>query len=108
MDGGREGIRTPDPLLAKQVLSQLSYTPTEELILILKHFPVFCPSLFMFLGLNRAFTVHLFVDRAHWTVTVHIRSPITGCAPEKPQQGLILGGRSGRSSTETVRKPASL
>src|SRR5436309_14197650 len=26
--GGREGIRTPDPLLAKQVLSQLSYTPT--------------------------------------------------------------------------------
>ena len=28
--GGREGIRTPDPLLAKQVLSQLSYTPTKE------------------------------------------------------------------------------
>jgi hypothetical protein len=28
MVGGREGIRTPDPLLAKQVLSQLSYTPT--------------------------------------------------------------------------------
>jgi hypothetical protein len=27
MNGGREGIRTPDPLLAKQVLSQLSYTP---------------------------------------------------------------------------------
>jgi hypothetical protein len=35
MDGGREGIRTPDPLLAKQVLSQLSYTPTvNSLILI--------------------------------------------------------------------------
>ena len=29
--GGREGIRTPDPLLAKQVLSQLSYTPTVEI-----------------------------------------------------------------------------
>jgi hypothetical protein len=29
--GGREGIRTPDPLLAKQVLSQLSYTPTAGL-----------------------------------------------------------------------------
>jgi hypothetical protein len=28
-------------VLAKQVLSQLSYTPTEELILILNHFPVF-------------------------------------------------------------------
>ena len=26
--GGDEGIRTPDPLLAKQVLSQLSYAPT--------------------------------------------------------------------------------
>ena len=25
--GGDEGVRTPDPLLAKQVLSQLSYTP---------------------------------------------------------------------------------
>ena len=25
--GGREGIRTPDPLVANQVLSQLSYTP---------------------------------------------------------------------------------
>ena len=26
-DGGDKGIRTLDPLLAKQVLSQLSYTP---------------------------------------------------------------------------------
>jgi hypothetical protein len=26
-DGGDEGIRTPDPLLAKQVLFQLSYAP---------------------------------------------------------------------------------
>jgi hypothetical protein len=26
--GGRGGARTPDPLLAKQALSQLSYTPT--------------------------------------------------------------------------------
>ena len=28
--GGRGGTRTPDPLLAKQVLCQLSYTPTVE------------------------------------------------------------------------------
>ena len=28
LGGGAEGIRTPDPLLAKQVLSQLSYSPT--------------------------------------------------------------------------------
>ena len=27
MIGGRGGTRTPDPLLAKQVLCQLSYTP---------------------------------------------------------------------------------
>jgi hypothetical protein len=27
--GGRERVRTADPLLAKQVLSQLSYTPIE-------------------------------------------------------------------------------
>ena len=27
--GGDEGIRTPDPLLAGQVLSQLSYTPVQ-------------------------------------------------------------------------------
>ena len=27
--GGAEGVRTPDPLLAKQVLSQLSYSPNE-------------------------------------------------------------------------------
>ena len=27
-DGGGERVRTDDPLLAKQVLSQLSYTPT--------------------------------------------------------------------------------
>ena len=28
VDGGDEGTRTPDPLLAKEVLSQLSYIPT--------------------------------------------------------------------------------
>ena len=41
MVGGREGIRTPDPLLAKQVLSQLSYTPTVGVPFILKHLPAF-------------------------------------------------------------------
>ena len=37
MVGGRGRDRTGDPLLAKQVLSQLSYTPTAELRLILKY-----------------------------------------------------------------------
>jgi transposase-like protein len=41
MVGGRDRDRTGDPLLAKQVLSQLSYTPTREATLILKHFPPF-------------------------------------------------------------------
>ena len=31
--GGDERVRTDDPLLAKQVLSQLSYTPMRELSL---------------------------------------------------------------------------
>src|SRR5271166_4260888 len=48
--GGREEIRTPDPLLAKQVLSQLSYTPTVGTTLILKHFSRFQNPLPRFLG----------------------------------------------------------
>src|SRR5271166_2496829 len=35
--GGRDRDRTGDPLLAKQVLSQLSYTPTVGVTFILKH-----------------------------------------------------------------------
>src|SRR6266852_6631131 len=37
-NGGRGRDRTGDPLLAKQVLSQLSYTPTVGVTSILKHF----------------------------------------------------------------------
>jgi hypothetical protein len=47
--GGRDRDRTGDPLLAKQVLSQLSYTPTVGVPFILKHFRPFqnpVPSLF--------------------------------------------------------------
>ena len=33
--GGDEGNRTPDPLLAKQVLSQLSYTPVSGSVSVL-------------------------------------------------------------------------
>ena len=46
--GGRDRARTGDPLLAKQVLSQLSYTPTVEVTFILKHFSRFQNS---FLGI---------------------------------------------------------
>jgi hypothetical protein len=37
--GGRGRDRTGDPLLAKQVLSQLSYTPTMGIFFILMHLP---------------------------------------------------------------------
>ena len=39
--GGRDRDRTGDPLLAKQVLSQLSYTPTVGTTFILRHFARF-------------------------------------------------------------------
>ena len=38
--GGDEGNRTPDPLLAKQVLSQLSYTPMLRVSFFQCTFPV--------------------------------------------------------------------
>ena len=40
--GGDEEDRTPDPLLAKQVLSQLSYTP----VVICFGFPILLSALF--------------------------------------------------------------
>src|SRR6266849_1126027 len=40
-NGGRDRDRTGDPLLAKQVLSQLSYTPTVGVAFILRHLPLF-------------------------------------------------------------------
>lgn len=39
-NGGAEEIRTPDPLLAKQMLYQLSYSPTSgKSIMVLYHRP---------------------------------------------------------------------
>ena|SRR5882762_4173790 len=73
--GGRGRDRTGDPLLAKQVLSQLSYTPTREAVLILKHFPTFLPLHFMASSLDRARTVHL---SPHCTRTVLIGCAATG------------------------------
>ena len=40
---GDEGIRTPDPLLARQVLSQLSYTPEYSRVLRVIHSIRFFP-----------------------------------------------------------------
>lgn len=38
--GGDEGIRTPDPLVANEVLSQLSHAPTAKIIIA--HVPRKC------------------------------------------------------------------
>ena len=51
--GGGKEVRTPDPLLAKQVLSQLSYTPS---------FTIFCTSLFALFSLCTL--VHFVVVRS--------------------------------------------
>ena len=60
--GGDEEDRTPDPLLAKQVLSQLSYTPIALLLLfsIFYHFSGIlkieqCPSLLSYFSLSLTF-----------------------------------------------------
>ena len=39
--GGRDRVRTCDPLLAKQVLSQLSYTPTTRTTIDFRAFATF-------------------------------------------------------------------
>ena len=59
--GGDEEIRTPDPLLARQVLSQLSYTPTDAGL------PSFeaIPFLILFFRLSQA-------DGLKWTRTTDL------------------------------------
>ena len=49
LDGGDDGIRTHDPLLAGQVLSQLSYTP-------IFFTPRFCTMLFLWVLLFSTFS----------------------------------------------------
>ena len=49
LDGGDDGIRTHDPLLAGQVLSQLSYTP-------ILFAPRFCTVLFLWVLLFSTFS----------------------------------------------------
>jgi hypothetical protein len=63
-----EGANT----LAKQVLSQLSYTPTEDVTLILKHFLISCCLYSWFLGLDRAFTVQGTVDLLDRAQSTHV------------------------------------
>src|SRR5207244_12992353 len=66
--GGRGRDRTGDPLLAKQVLSQLSYTPTVGVPFIIKHL----------LRCQNPFPPHF---RCHCTRTVpKPPSPGTSCA----------------------------
>ena len=57
MISGAEGIRTPDPLLARQVLSQLSYNPR------LGFFSLFSLSAFSDSGLKWTRTIDLTLIR---------------------------------------------
>ena len=66
-DSGDEGIRTPDPLLARQVLSQLSYTPIFWVAICFSAF-------FKAMGLNGPFLhpkVHL-SSGLKWTRTIDL------------------------------------
>ena len=65
--GGDEGNRTPDPLLAKQVLSQLSYTPIFfEALLVF--FPFKIPLRYL-----QNWTMQLRVFPLRWTVRSKLR-----------------------------------
>ena len=65
LDGGDEGIRTLDPLLAGQVLSQLSYTPIKKWRVKSEKWKVFA-SLFSYFG---------FVSQdSNWILTIEQQS----------------------------------
>ena len=51
-DGGDERVRTDDPLLAKQVLSQLSYTPTVIPAFVLLPFESACAPSKLYSAIN--------------------------------------------------------
>ena len=61
--GGDEQNRTVDPLLARQVLSQLSYTPTECVCILLCGFSSLPQTFIRFSGLKWTRTIDLTLIR---------------------------------------------
>jgi hypothetical protein len=94
------------------VLSQLSYTPTEEVILILKHFPIFCPIEHLRVSLPQHLS-HPLVRYSSSTqpcsisgpkvVNAEVRDlrPPKRLGPNRFERGLVSAGISDRSGTET-------
>ena len=80
MASGDEGIRTPDPLLARQVLSQLSYTPRFlgfiRFLTLGSHpilFYIFCLIYVAYKSLNKR--TRRFISGLKWTFP-HFLTPI--------------------------------
>ena len=62
----------------RQARYQAALRPDMNALLILKHFPIFCPLLLMVSWPRPCTYRHLFLQIAYWTVTVHIPSAVTG------------------------------
>ena len=65
LPGGDEEVRTPDPLRARQVLSQLSYTPIHGMA------SVFCSEVSAELALNRALKIKQYSQNSLNPCTSH-------------------------------------
>ena len=75
--GGDDGIRTHDPLLAGQVLSQLSYTPIFSHRAFVQCLPLGFAFLYLFLTLGVDFTpLHRLVSALNY---LPVQSPVKYC-----------------------------
>src|SRR5437667_1285477 len=105
MVGGRGRDRTGDPLLAKQVLSQLSYTPIPQRI-ILEHFPSSFTRYLM--ELSEAESIHSRADSPLFFVFCDLRVPFESKRSKKVQQFYtqVVAQHERKRSVRFVPKPA--
>ena len=89
--GGDEENRTPDPLLARQVLSQLSYTPTDAWLPLIKR------GMSMQSGMARRLSVLYSVFRVY-------RFALVGLGGLEPPTSRLSGVRSNQLSYKPILK----
>ena len=89
--GGDEENRTPDPLLARQVLSQLSYTPTDAWLPLIKR------GVSMQSGMARRLSVLYSVFRVY-------RFALVGLGGLEPPTSRLSGVRSNQLSYKPILK----
>ena len=89
--GGDEENRTPDPLLARQVLSQLSYTPTDAWL------PLIERGVSMQSGMARRLSVLYSVFRVY-------RFALVGLGGLEPPTSRLSGVRSNQLSYKPILK----